>query len=140
MGDKSQFVFDANSLVSAALFPESTPGRALRLALTTGAILLSEGSIAELRDVLSRPKFDRYLTREERDVFLTKLIQRGVLVAVNESVQICRDPDDNKYLELAIAGEASCIVSGDQDLLEIKTFRGIAVYSPAEFLAEHQKG
>ncbi len=82
MSDRPRFVFDANTVVSAALFKGSTPDRALRRALSRGQIMLSSESVAELLDVLARPKFDQYLTRQERDLFLTKLIQRGILVDV----------------------------------------------------------
>jgi hypothetical protein len=135
MSDKPRFVCDANTLISAALFKGSTPDRALRLALSSGDLLLSRESLAELRDVLARPKFDRYLSRLERDVFLTKLIQRAILIDTVELVQACRDPDDDKYLALAATGQAACIVSGDDDLLALKSFRGIPIHSPAEFLA-----
>lgn len=138
MSDRPRFVFDANAVVSAALFKGSTPDRALRLALSSGQTLLSSESVAELLDVLARPKFDRYLTRQERDLFLTKLIQRGTLVDVVELVQACRDSDDDKYLALAAAGQAACIVSGDNDLLTLKSFRGIPILSPVEFLASSQ--
>ena len=135
MNAKPRFVFDANALVSALLFRDSTPDRALRKALSSGETLLSDECIAELSEVLSRPKFDRYLTREERDLFLTKLIQRSILVDVTQSVKECRDPQDDKYLALAAAGQAQAIVSGDSDLLSMKVFQGIPILSPAEFLS-----
>jgi len=47
----------------------------------------------------------------------------------------CRDPKDNKFLELAVAGEATHIVTGDSDLLVLNPFRDIAVLTPSEFLA-----
>jgi len=135
MNDRQRLVFDANTLVSAALSKGSTPDRALRLALSSGQLLFSSESIAELRDVLARPKFDRYLTRQERDLFLTRLIQRGTLVEVVERVQVCRDPEDDKYLALAADGQAAGIISGDNDLLALKSFRGIPILSPADFVA-----
>ena len=135
MSDKPRFVFDANILVSAVLFKDSTPDNAFRLALARGRLLLTEETVAELQEILARPKFDRYVTAEERDVFLTKLIQRGTLIVVLESVQACRDPRDDKYLALAAAGQAASIVSGDADLLSLKVFRGIPILAPAEFIA-----
>ena len=108
--------------------------KALRAALKSGHVLLSNETIKELQDVLARQKFDRYLTRDQRDVFLMKLIQRAVLVDVDESVDVCRDPRDDKYLALAAAGQAASLISGDADLLILKSFRGIPILSPAEFL------
>ena len=48
----------------------------------------------------------------------------------------CRDPSDNKLLELAVSGAAVCIVSGDQDLLVLHPFRGISIVTPRGFLDE----
>jgi predicted nucleic acid-binding protein len=46
----------------------------------------------------------------------------------------CRDPDDDKVLEVALMGGADCIVTGDQDLLELASFRGLPILTPANFL------
>jgi putative PIN family toxin of toxin-antitoxin system len=133
MSDRPRFVFDTNTIVSAALFQGSNPDRALRLALSLGEIIYSEETAAELQSVLKREKFDRYLTHEERDLFIAKFIQRGILVEVRSQVRACRDPRDDKFLALAVAGQAAAIVTGDEDLLSLKTFEGIAIVMPAEF-------
>jgi len=52
------------------------------------------------------------------------------------STKVCRDPKDNKYLELAVAANASCIVTGDQDLLVLNPFRNIPILTSADFLAQ----
>ena len=135
MSDKSRFVFDANAIISAALFKGSTPDQALTWALGHGQILISRESIIELQEVFARPKFDRYLIQEERDSFLAKLIQLATTVEVSQLVDVCRDPRDDKYLALAITGHASHIISGDADLLVLESFEGIPILSPAEFLA-----
>lgn len=138
MSDKPRFVFDANAIVSAALFRGSIPDKALRWAMECGQILLSRESIIELQVVFARAKFDRYLTQEERDSFLARLIQLGTPVEVSQLIEVCRDPRDDKYLALAVTGQASQIVSGDADLLVLKSFEGIPILSPAEFLALQQ--
>jgi predicted nucleic acid-binding protein len=84
--------------------------------------------------VLGREKFDRYLTREERDQCLIKLLHEATLVEIGEEVRACRDPKDDKFLELAVSGRASCLVTGDQDLLILHPFRGIPIMTPAQFL------
>jgi uncharacterized protein len=88
----------ANVIVSALLFGESLPGQALAAALARGELLVSAEVFAELTEVLRRPKFDRYLTREERDAFLQKLLRESTVVEVTESITDCRDPKDNKSL------------------------------------------
>ncbi len=100
-----------------------------------GIILLSQATFTELSEVLGRSKFDRYVTREERDEFLVKLLGEGTLVEISETIRECRDPKDNKFLEVAVSGEASCLVTGAQDLLSLNPFRGIAIMTPAQFLA-----
>jgi len=135
MSDRPRYVFDAITVVSALLFEQSVPGRALSTALDRGVILISQDVLDELSDVLGRPKFDKYLTRDEREQFLRHLIRESIPVEVSADVRACRDPKDDKYLALAVAGRAACLVSGDRDLLVLPPFRGIPILSPADFLA-----
>ena len=121
-------------MVSALLFGDSVPGRALNHAWRQATLLLSEELAIELRDVLYRPQFDSYVTREERDEFLEALLTQSQFIEVTELVQVCRDPKDDKILELAVNGNADYVVSGDQDLLTLNPFQGIAIILPAEFL------
>ncbi len=85
--------------------------------------------------MLGRKKFDRYLLPEERERFLARLALEATLVDVAVHIQVCRDPKDDKVLELAVSSNATCIISGDQDLLELNPFQHIPILTPAEFLA-----
>jgi putative PIN family toxin of toxin-antitoxin system len=85
-------VFDTNTAVSALLFEQSVPGKAFFAALDCGKILLSQATFAELHEVLAREKFDRYLTREEREEFLTMLLREATVVEMTEEIRACRDP------------------------------------------------
>ena len=127
-------VFDTNVTVSAALLPRSVPRQAFDRAQTQGRILISGPTAAELNEVLRRDRFDRYVGREKRLGFLASLVRTGEMVEVTEAISDCRDPKDNKFLELALSGEASHIVSGDQDLLVLHPFRGIPILTPRAFL------
>jgi uncharacterized protein len=98
-----RYVFDTSAVVSALLFEQSVPGHAFSAALDRGEILLSHATAAELAEVLSRKKFDRYLTREERDQFLVMLLRQATLVEIGEEVRACRDPKDDVFLELAVS-------------------------------------
>jgi putative PIN family toxin of toxin-antitoxin system len=128
-------VFDTNTVVSAALFRGSVPEQALFLALRIDAILMSRELADELNDVLSRPRFDRYADRENREEFLQDLVRQAESVEVTERVRACRDPKDDKILELAVNGNADFIVTGDDDLLVMNPFRNIEILRAAEFLA-----
>ncbi len=129
-----RYVFDTNVIISALLFENSKPAQALRYALVSGEILLSLDLLEELNEVLGRERFSRYVTREEREEFLEALVERAILIEITESVQACRDPKDNKVLELALSGAAQCIISGDKDLLVLHPFGDVLVVTIDEFL------
>ena len=130
----TRFVFDTNVIVSALLFNDSVPGRAFIRALNHGTILVSGELVGELIRVLGRDRFDRYVTREERDEFIESLIRESDLIEITEAVQVCRDLKDDRVLELAVNGNATYIVTGDADLLVLNPFRGVEIVTPAEFL------
>jgi uncharacterized protein len=127
-------VFDTNVVISAMLLPLSVSRRALDRAMREGRPLVSAATITELDDVIHRPRFDKYLFEEERIEFLTTLVHEAELVNIAETVTDCRDPQDNKFLELALSGRATHIVTGDSDLLVLHPFRGIMVIPPSSFL------
>lgn len=129
-----RFVFDTNALISAALFEGSVSDKALRHALKIGEVLWSMPTLHELKEVLNRPKFDRYLTPVEKEQFLITFANRGVFIEITHKVRVCRDPKDDMLLELAISGDADCIVSGDLDLRVLHPFRGIAILTTGDFL------
>lgn len=130
-----RFVLDSNVLVSAALFKNSIARQAFNKVIVEGQILMSEPVLAELQDVFSRSRFDQYLSSELRLAFLTDLRAVVEMVEITETITICRDPKDNKFLELAISGQANCILSSDKDLLVLQPFQGIKILTSAEFLA-----
>jgi hypothetical protein len=134
MPDKPIYVLDANVIVSAVLLPDSLTRKAFDRACKQGRIVVSEEVVNELDDVLRRPRLNKYIHEEERIQFLMELLREAQLVRVACTVSDCRDPKDNKYLELAITTKASCIISGDQDLLVLSPFRKIPVLTPREFL------
>ena len=134
MKNKPGYVFDTNVIVSAILFHQGTPAQALETALDEGEVIISEAIVRELNDVLSREKFARYASEEDRSRFLQSLLRESRLIEVEEVIEVCRDPKDNKYLEAAVSGGAECVISGDNDLLVLHPFRGIPIYRPHEFL------
>lgn len=127
-------VLDTNVLISAVLLPRSLPRRAFDYACTNGKILASAPTVEELDTVLRRPKFDSYLAEAARLEFLAAFIREVELVEITTNITECRDPKDNKFLELAVSGHATAIISGDQDLLSLNPFRRIAILTPQEFL------
>ncbi len=128
-------VFDVSALVGAAIRRDSVPERALRRAIETYGIALSEPVIAELRHVFARPRMVRFLDAALRQEIEHLVLSRGVRVVPTERVTDCRDAKDNIYLELALAAGAHGIVSSDADLLVLHPWRGIRILTPADFLA-----
>jgi len=126
-------VVDTSTLVSAALRVDSVPSQALLKALRECVLCASEATLQELTVVLSRPKFDRYLVRGERDKFVELIRTYSTVWEVHAQVHDCRDPQDDKFLSLALACEADSLVSSDDDLLTLNPYRGIPVLTPKAF-------
>jgi uncharacterized protein len=134
MRESTRVVLDTNTLVSGTLLADSLPGKAVRKAITDDHLLMSEASLCELADVLSRKKFDRYVTVADREEFV-RLIYRVVeVVPIVTAVHECPDETDNRILEVAVNGAADVIVSGDRDLLHMNPFRGIPIVTPADYV------
>jgi putative PIN family toxin of toxin-antitoxin system len=129
------FVFDANALISAFLLAStSVAAQAYYQAKTLGEIVLSEDTFNEFSDVFIRPKFDRYLPLTKRLIIIEDLKAVVKFILVTNVIQACRDPKDDKYLELAVASGAVCIITGDKDLLVLHPFERIPILSAADFL------
>lgn len=127
-------VIDTNVLISAALVSASAPARWVRHVLLHGRLLFSDATFAELHTRLWRPKFDRYLNIEDRKSLLHDFGAAGVWVdvpAALEARSFSRDPEDDKFVRLALAGQATLLVSGDRDLLDLGAVEGIEVLTPA---------
>jgi putative PIN family toxin of toxin-antitoxin system len=104
--------------------------------LDRGTILLSLPVVAELSQVLTRDKFRPYVTEDEARQFLAVLAGASQWVEIDVRISDCRDPSDNKFLELAVSGRATHIITGDGDLLAFNPFKGKPVLTPGEFLRQ----
>jgi putative PIN family toxin of toxin-antitoxin system len=133
--NEHRVVLDTGVIVSAALLPVSVPRSAVDLALDRACVLFSEPTLSEVVDVLRRRKFDRYVSQQRRLEFLAILLREAKIIAVSRRIRRCRDPKDDKFLELAADGRATHIISGDDDLLVLDPFEDIAILTPTEFLA-----
>src|SRR6266705_792928 len=113
--------------------------KAFRRARHLGEILSSVAVAEELNDVFGREKFDRYITREDRERFLVTFVQAATLVEIVDRIVACRDPKDDKFLELAVSGNAKCIVTADDDLLVLHPFREIPILSVEQFVSPKEE-
>jgi uncharacterized protein len=132
---KPIIVLDTNTLLSTVFSSHSISAQAFRKALSEGDIVYSSETLAELTEVFSRQKFDKYVTQKERQLFLKDYKKAAIPVfAPPLDTPTCRDPKDDKYLALALAAKAKVIVSGDIDLLVLNPFHGIIIVKSSDFL------
>ena len=126
-----RLVLDTNVLLSALLFPSGSLSW-LRPAWQSETILplASRDTTAELLRVLHYPKFR--LTGDEREDLLADYLPWCETVIVSKLVAVpeCRDPADRPFLELALAGKADALVTGDDDLLTLASVFSIPILTP----------
>jgi len=130
-------ILDTNLLIMAVLVKNRIPDKALRKAHNNCTILCSKAIFNEYNKKLLLPKFDKYVSIEKRAEMLKNIEKEALCIEPELNIIDCRDPKDNKFLELAIAGKANCIVTGDKDLLVLHPFRGINIISPGNFIMEY---
>ncbi len=130
----ARVVADTNVLVSRSILPESFPAQVLRQVELNSILLFSDSTMNELADVLSRKKFDRYVSVNDRRGFLERLGKIAEFIPIVQLVRECRDPKDDKFLEVALNGGAEVIITGDADLLGMNPWRGVAIVTPADCL------
>lgn len=129
-------VIDSNVLIAALVSPAGTARRVIETVLAREIdVLLSEAVFAELVSRLERPKFDRYREAEAWEQFLSGLVELAIWHEdTGVAAGVCRDPDDDKFLALAVAGGADVVISGDRNLLDPGSYEGIRMVTPASFL------
>lgn len=125
-------VVDTNVFVSAALKESSWPGMVIRWLDESGGLLKTAVTEAQVIEVLQRPYFAPKLPPVYLDK-VRRIFSKAELVTIAERIAACRDPTDDKFLELAVNGRADMIVTGDLGLLVLNPFRGIPVITPIAF-------
>jgi uncharacterized protein len=126
-------VVDTNIFVSAALKDKSLPAIAVRIVQAKGTLLKSGLTEAQFHEVLARPYLAPLISPAMLGWF-RQLMASAEIVSITGPIAACRDPTDDKFLELAVSGHADLIVSGDADLLVLNPFRGIPIVSAATFV------
>ena len=130
----SRVVLDTNIIISAALSKNSTPDKVVSYAIDNAILLISNDTFNELQEKLLSNKFDKYVQLETRKTFLKTLLEIFEMVIIEKRITACRDNKDNKFLELAVNGDANCIVTGDKDLLVLHPFETVEILTAADFL------
>jgi putative PIN family toxin of toxin-antitoxin system len=99
-----------------------------------GKVLASDPTLLELVEVMGRVRFDRYVERSIRQQLVAEFANACERVQITYPIRACRDPRDDRFLEVAVHGRADLIITGDEDLLALNPFRGIPILMPAEYL------
>jgi uncharacterized protein len=134
-------VIDTNVWISGLLTKTGAPAQLTREVVRAGQPVFSADTFAELQERLWRPKFDKYISLEQRKALLHDLDAIALWVDLPSSIagtRYCRDATDDKFIHTALAAEAAWIVTGDQDLLvlfEGVLKLGVRIISPADALA-----
>lgn len=132
-------VLDTDVIVSGILVPNGHPAQILQ-AWRDGRFLLitSEAIIKEVKDVLNRPRIRnkyQHLTPTTIGRLINLLRHHSILVPGKFKLRVVeRDPDDDKIIVAAVEGQAEYIVAGDVDLTDLKSYHGIKIVKPADFI------
>jgi len=128
-----RLVLDTNILISSILAPKSIPAQVLNWGEDNGIILYSRDTLTELLSVLKRKKFAKYLELEEIEELSERIKTTWYRISIIQKVNLCRDKKDDKFIELALNGDASYLITGDQDLLVLHPIQDISILTPRDF-------
>ena len=126
-------VFDTSSLIPPCLNPDREPAQIFRRALQEHDVFTSAEAFNELASVLSRDKFNAWRPLEHRMMWVRLFREAVIFVEADTVVTECRDPKDNKFLELAFSAKADVLVASDIHLLELHPFRGVQILQLTDF-------
>ena len=131
-----RLVLDTNVLVSAILSPASISAKILNWGEDNGVVLYSTATLTEVLSVLGRSKFSKYIDHDDINGLSIRIKTVWLFVEILNQVQLCRDPKDDKFIDLALNGEASHLITGDSDLLVLNPIQNTSVINPRTFWDE----
>jgi len=133
-----KIVLDTNVLVSGLLTPFGSTGEIVRM-VSAGILILQYDSrtLLEYQEILYRPKFQ--FDKEHIDTLLAYVKQNGQVIPASPLKQRLPDPDDEPFLEIAIAGRAVCLITGNKSHFPRQSRQGMKILSPSEFIDFYRK-
>ncbi len=132
---ESKIIIDTNIWVSFLLTKEYSKLDSL-FSDTHIKLLFSQELLREFLEVTQRPKFKKYFSSEDLDELVLQIGNHAEFFEVKQQVTICRDAKDNFLLALAQASNATHLITGDKDLLSLKSFRKTKILTLATFLTK----
>lgn len=137
---RPRYVLDTNVLMAAALPPVARPHRrgvvvaaVVAAARARGVLLLSPETWAELEEVAARPVFDRYIPAGARRAFVAAIRDEALVIEPPCVERLCRDATDDKFLALALAGQADALVTQDKAVLSVERVGSTRILHPNRF-------
>jgi putative PIN family toxin of toxin-antitoxin system len=131
-----RLVLDTNVLISAILSPNSISAKILNWGEDNGVILYSAATLNEVLSVLGRSKFSKYIDHDDIDGLSIRIKTVWLYVEILNQVQLCRDLKDDKFIDLALNGDASHLITGDNDLLVLNPIENTSIINPRTFWDE----
>jgi len=127
-------ILDTNVLIGVLLASRNC--RAIRDAFLEGLfdVVISEALLAELLETIRKPRLAKLFKPEDARKLLELLQTDAEWVVTKTKLSVSRDPDDNVVLECAVDGQVDVIVTGDDDLLCLESFRSVSILTPQQFL------
>ena len=134
--NRKLIVIDTNVFISAALSPKGKAYQAIEKAINNFIITQSQETFQELTERIYKSKFDKYISDYSRQQFLNVIKNNSQFIEVKSQITTCRDADDNKFLELVRDANAEFLLTGDRDLLVLKSLTEYqnSIVSVREFL------
>jgi len=129
-------VIDTNIFVSAFLGSKNAKLIMRDIFTDQYSLIMSHEQLQEIKFVLQRPKFDKYILPHELSKFISLLSYKTIVPSIYEKINDCRDEKDNMILEAAVYGNADFIITSDNDLLTLNPYRWIRIVSPATFIKQ----
>ncbi len=128
------FIFDTSVVLQAMLSRHSLAFTALRKADNHGIIVVSDATLYELEEKMYLSKFDKYQSLPSRRAFFKAYSLMALNLEPTIEIAACRDPKDDMFLSLALAANADCIISRDEDLLVLNPFENIPILNTSDFM------
>lgn len=139
LADYAKVVVDTNVLLSAALIPRSVHAELVDRLLADGRLIFSQATFSELETRIWKPKFDRYLPIERRKHILHELDASALWVEIPAELErqtFSRDVKDDAFIHAALAGGATRLISGDEDLLSLNPLGNLHIVNPRATMDE----
>ena len=132
-----RLVLDTSTIVSAFFWEGNEAELVRKIEQDKAKMYITSETLKEVEEVIKRPKFSEVMRKANLtpDQIIQKIVSlSNLVIAPKVTIKVCRDEKDNKFLECAESGKVDYIVSGDEDLLSLKEYKGILIVRTLKIL------